>query len=165
MVYKTDHRPVRDFSEASNVLDDVDSMLSEAHKTIEKLSTEEDSPAQHNTQPTSSIGDKNTAKSDTAAASPTIQGGKEKDNKQIRPDNEELSLKDDDMSAEHEPSADDFEIQLDDLESFETTLKELSALRNKAKNLPDEQRRELAAKVALSFLRQFNDEGDEADEE
>jgi len=42
--------------------------------------------------------------------------------------------------------------------SFERTLSELSALRNSSKDLPDSERRELAAKVAETFLRFVDDE-------
>lgn len=42
--------------------------------------------------------------------------------------------------------------------SFERTLSGLSALKNSSQNLPDSQRRELAAKVAEAFLRFVDDE-------
>jgi len=52
----------------------------------------------------------------------------------------------------------DADINLDDMESFEKTLRTLTSLREQAKQLPDKERREMAAKVALSLFQQLGDE-------
>lgn len=54
----------------------------------------------------------------------------------------------------------DQEAEDSELKNFEKALQEITQLRNQGKNLPDEQRRELAAKIALSFFGEDFEEQD-----
>jgi hypothetical protein len=79
--------------------------------------------------------------SSTATSTSAAQSAKD-----VRLDTESLLFKD----LLGEDDEDEF-----DMKGFEMTLRELSSLRQQAQKLPDHQRRELAAKVALTFLKQF----------
>ncbi|EGC34972.1 hypothetical protein DICPUDRAFT_152742 [Dictyostelium purpureum] len=52
----------------------------------------------------------------------------------------------------------------DDVEIFENTFKELQSLREHMKNLPDDQRRDMAAKVALMFAKNLSMGEDDEDD-
>jgi hypothetical protein len=51
----------------------------------------------------------------------------------------------------------------DDLKSFERILQDMSSLRSKAQSMPDEQRREFAAKMAMQLLSGFGLGNDDSD--
>jgi len=55
---------------------------------------------------------------------------------------------------------DELDLEFKELGVFEKTLNNLAGLRSKAKSLPDDQRRQLAAQVALSFLESLADDDD-----
>jgi len=73
---------------------------------------------------------------------------------------EELSFKGDDedemdSSDLKDPIFSSFGGGYGDIDAFEKTISQLGSLRDHTKSLPDQQRRELAASVAMSFLKQL----------
>jgi hypothetical protein len=63
---------------------------------------------------------------------------------------EELIFKD--INGDFDQELFDGEVNLEDLDSFEKTLQKLTQIRANAQKLSDKDRRDLAAKIALSFL-------------
>jgi len=80
------------------------------------------------------------------------QEGKRQNEKNVNQEDENL---DDDLEEQ---------IDMDGAAAFDNALQMLSGLREQSKNLPDEERRKMAAKVALSFLAQMGLDDDEFDE-
>ncbi|PRP84910.1 hypothetical protein PROFUN_07564 [Planoprotostelium fungivorum] len=68
---------------------------------------------------------------------------------------------DDLLVAMEEPSEGSDSHEMKQLEAFERALRQLDQVRNRAQGLPDRERRELAAKVALSFLSEMGDSSEE----
>ncbi|KAM9986625.1 hypothetical protein ACTFIY_011047 [Dictyostelium cf. discoideum] len=88
----------------------------------------------------------------TPSSSTTTTTQNNKDNKK------ETKVKTNGLSIEEDQ--DEIDNENDDSQVMENTFKELQSLREHMKNLPDEQRRDVAAKVAMMFASSLNFEDD-----
>jgi hypothetical protein len=136
-------------------------------------------PLQRDSKPEESASEKQEPTTVTA----TTKDGKEKEKEGKKLSGllslEELALKEDEKEdsqlseqALNDPIFKSFSGRLEDIDNFEKMVENLGKMRSNAKLLPDKERREFAASVALSFLKQLgeggdfllNDEGDDDDE-
>ncbi|KAM9962388.1 hypothetical protein ACTFIR_005296 [Dictyostelium discoideum] len=94
-------------------------------------------------------------KSATSSPSTTTSTTTENNNKDNK---KETKVKTNGLSIEEDK--DEVDNENDDSQVMENTFKELQSLREHMKNLPDEQRRDVAAKVAMMFASSLNFEDD-----
>ncbi|KAN0055867.1 hypothetical protein ACTA71_011754 [Dictyostelium dimigraforme] len=90
-------------------------------------------------------------KKSAAAPAPSIQNNNKENKKETKVKTNGLSIEED---------TDEIDDENDDSAMMENTFKELQSLREHMKNLPDEQRRDMAAKIAMMFASSLNFEDD-----
>eukprot|EP01117_Protostelium_nocturnum_P008527 TRINITY_DN3059_c0_g1_i1.p1 TRINITY_DN3059_c0_g1~~TRINITY_DN3059_c0_g1_i1.p1 ORF type:complete len:343 (-),score=154.74 TRINITY_DN3059_c0_g1_i1:111-1139(-) len=160
MVYKSQQRPTSSKT-AESFGDEIEEFTSAITATVNQLNVDDKLQSSENNKESKSQPKK--SENSTQKEKETIFN-KNENKKEIEEEMKRRAhsfFKEVEMMEEEIDDGD----EMKQLQSFEKALQQLNAVRNNAKNLSDKDRREMAARVALSFLSEMGEEESDSDED